>query len=191
MSHQPELYKKFEAHFRLHYQSLAEYAFSIVKNREDAEDAVQDVFIKIWQNKPAVIDKEGFKFYLFTATKNTCISILRKQAAMVPYMGQEKDGEETLTADDTAHSNVNYSDLIEEAFALLPPQCRVIFKLSRLANLTYVQIATELGLSVKTIENQMGKAIRIMREFARNKNIPLPLLCLFLLQYLKISAGAA
>lgn len=191
MPHQPSLYDKFELLFREHYGKLAEYAYSIVKNKEDAEDAVQEVFIKIWQNKPAVIENEGIKFYLLTATKNTCISLLRKQALLVPYAEQDKGLLQAMEAESQAPLPVDYSTLIAEAFSLLPPQCRAIFKLSRLAKLTYAQIAAELNLSVKTIENQMGKAIRIMREFARQKNIPLPVLCILVTKFLYNSAGIA
>jgi len=65
---------------RIHYNSLANYAYSFLKSRQDAEDIVQEVFIKLWKNKPEVMHSNQVKFYLLTATKNACISFLRKQA---------------------------------------------------------------------------------------------------------------
>lgn len=172
-----DLYPLFEKLFREHYNSLANYALSILKNRQDAEDAVQDVFVKLWQNSPQVVSTEQVKFYLFTATKNTCITLLRKQAGKtfvdpetthIPDTGTKPAGGDPVAA-------------VKQALALLPPQCLVIFKLSRFGNLTYQQIADELGISVKTVENQMGKALRIMRDFARQNNISFSLIVLILL----------
>lgn len=165
-----DLYLLFETLFKEHYDSLANYAFSILGTREDAEDVVQDVFIKIWQNTPQVINTPQVKFYLLTAVKNNCISCLRKQAGKkfvqpedarlhtLPYEGQQAKKEDIGVA-------------VHKALALLPPQCLAIFKLSRFGKLTYQQIASELGLSVKTVENQVGKALRIMRDYARQNNI--------------------
>ncbi|HEX2629415.1 MAG TPA: sigma factor-like helix-turn-helix DNA-binding protein, partial [Chitinophagaceae bacterium] len=66
--------------------------------------------------------------------------------------------------------------------ALLPPQCLAIFKLSRFARLTYQQIADELNLSVKTVENQMGKALKLMREYAKQNQVSFTLLLLLISQ---------
>jgi RNA polymerase sigma-70 factor (family 1) len=176
----PELYTTFEALFKEHYNTLANYAFSILKSRENAEDVVQDVFVKLWQNQPDVISTPQVKFYLLTATKNNCISLLRKEsgktfvqpenvhlAASPEPLPVQKEQEDITTIINTALSN-------------LPPQCLVIFRLSRFGKLTYQQIADELGLSVKTVENQMGKALRIMREYAKQHNISFALILLFL-----------
>lgn len=174
-----ELYTTFETLFREHYNSLANYAYSILKNKENAEDVVQDVFVKLWQNTPDVINTPQAKFYLITATKNNCISFLRKQSSktFVPV-------EETrLAAQADEPLRLERQDipaLINQALSHLPPQCLAIFKLSRFGKLTYQQIADELGLSVKTVENQMGKALRIMREYAKQHNISFALMMLLL-----------
>jgi RNA polymerase sigma-70 factor (family 1) len=171
-----ELYPLFEQLFKDHYNSLANYALSIVKNRQDAEDIVQDVFVKLWQNSPQVVSTNQVKFYLFTATKNTCISLLRKQAGKT-FVEPEDIPEQTP---DTPIPSADPALFVQQALSLLPAQCLVIFKLSRYGKLTYQQIADELGISVKTVENQMGKALRIMRDFAKKNNISFSLLILFL-----------
>jgi RNA polymerase sigma-70 factor (family 1) len=178
MAANAELYPLFEKLFKDHYNALANYALTIVKNRADAEDVVQDVFVKLWQNSPQVVNTEHVKYYLYTATKNTCITLLRKQAGKTFVQPDDiplniSDGDTSPTGDPLA--------AIKKALALLPPQCLVIFKLSRFGNLTYQQIADELGISVKTVENQMGKALRIMRDFAKKNNISFSLLLILLL----------
>lgn len=168
-------YSRFETLFRAHYNALANYAFTILKNQQDAEDVVQEVFIRLWQSKPAAIDTDGAKFYMLTATKNACISLLRKQAGR--FMVEPETVQ--LSAADEAIKPTPVEDItrvIDQALAALPPQCLAIFKMSRFGQLTYQQIAGELGISIKTVENQMGKALKIMRSFARQNNISFTLL---------------
>ena len=174
-----ELYPLFEKLFREHYNTLANYALSIVKNRADAEDVVQDVFVKLWQNTPQVLSTDQVKFYLYTATKNTCISLLRKQAGKTFIQPGEIPNH--IPDTDANPPGADPVAAIKQALALLPPQCLAIFKLSRFGNLTYQQIADELGISVKTVENQMGKALRIMRDFAKKHNISFSMLMIMLL----------
>ena len=173
-------YTRFEALFRQHYNDLATYACTLVNSRDDAEDVVQEVFIRIWQQLPQVIEGEGIKFYLITAVRNGCISHLRKQknislvepdSAALHRPAEEARPQTGEAADPAA--------LVQEALALLPPQCGAIFRLSRFGQLTYQQIADELGISVKTVENQMGKALKIMRGFARERNLSFGLLMAF------------
>src|SRR5688572_18595067 len=170
-----DLYLQFERIFREHYNALANYAHSILKSEQDAEDVVQEVFIKIWQNNPDIIKNEQVKFYLLTSIKNGCISFLRKQAGK--KFVQPEDVHLHNTADEEVrHQSEDLMAMADKALALLPPQCGVIFKMSRFGKLTYQQIADELGLSVKTVENQMGKALRMMRDFAKQNNVAVSLL---------------
>jgi RNA polymerase sigma-70 factor (family 1) len=172
-------YSIFETLFRAHYNALANYAFSIVKNQQDAEDVVQEVFIRLWQHKPAAIKTDQAKFYMLTATKNACISLLRKQAGK--FMVEPDAIQLSDTADETASTgDVDIAAVVDKALATLPPQCLAIFKMSRFGQLTYQQIAGELGISVKTVENQMGKALKIMRTYAKQHNISFALLMCWL-----------
>ncbi|HEX6334735.1 MAG TPA: RNA polymerase sigma-70 factor [Flavisolibacter sp.] len=179
MPPEKNLYLQFESVFKAHYNALANYAFSILKSEQDAEDVVQEVFIRVWQNTPDVISTDQVKFYLVTAVKNGCISFLRKQAGKV-YV-QPEDVQLHRSPDEApAENSKDPMELVDQALALLPPQCQVIFKMSRFGKLTYQQIADELGLSVKTVENQVGKALKIMRDFAKQHNLTLPSILLIM-----------
>jgi RNA polymerase sigma-70 factor (family 1) len=173
----PELYTTFEALFREHYNMLANYAFSLLKSREDAEDAVQDVFVKLWQNSPDVIGTSQVKFYLLTATRNTCISLLRKQSGK-SFVPADADHLPERDNAEPAKQEQDVLSIVEAALSTLPQQCQAVFRMSRFGKLTYREIADELGISVKTVENQVGKALRIMREYARKNNISFSLLVL-------------
>ena len=175
-------YKKFESIFKEHYAALAGYAFSILRNKEDAEDVTQDVFIRTWQSAPNVFGEEGVSFYLRTAVRNGCISFLRKERSKMVVtpddarLHQQPEEERDASPDPAL--------FVEQALAELPPQCGLIFKMSRFGGLSYQQIADELGLSVKTVENQVGKALKLMRAYARDHNISFVLLMLALHNYL-------
>jgi len=173
-----ELYATFEALFREHYNALANYAYSILKNKQNAEDVVQDVFVKLWQNTPGVITTAQVKFYLLTATKNNCISFLRKQSGKT-FLQVEETNLPAQADEPARREPQDIAAIVNHALSQLPPQCLAIFKLSRFGKLTYQQIADELGLSVKTVENQMGKALRIMRDYAKQNNISFALLLIF------------
>ncbi|HEU4472780.1 MAG TPA: RNA polymerase sigma-70 factor [Flavisolibacter sp.] len=168
-------YHRFEEVFREHYNSLANYALSILRNEHDAEDVVQEVFIRVWQNNPEVIATAEARYYLITATRNAAISHLRKQAGR-QFVDPETAGLQHQAPEEAGNSHADPMDLAAKALQTLPPQCRLIFTMSRFGQLTYQQIAEELGLSVKTVDNQVGKALRLMRDYARRHRAGLLLL---------------
>lgn len=167
-----EIKEHFEVFFRGHYQALCSYAFSFLKDEESSEDVVQDVFIKVWEQRKDLIGTDQLKFYLFTAVRNNCFTHLKKNKKyFLVELSEEDVPNETLIRLSEVDRNKDPKELIAKAMDQLPPKCREVFMLSRLSHQTYQQIADSLGLSVKTVENQMGKAIRILKTFARENNI--------------------
>lgn len=162
----------FEIFFRGHYQALCSYAFKFLKEEESSEDIVQDVFIKVWQQRKDLIGTDQLKFYLFTAVRNNCLTHLKKNKKnyLVELSDEDAFEEISIQLGDTG-VNKDPKELIAKAMDQLPPKCREVFMLSRLSSQTYQQIADSLGLSVKTVENHMGKAIKILKVFARENNI--------------------
>ncbi|TWF42950.1 RNA polymerase sigma-70 factor (ECF subfamily) [Chitinophaga polysaccharea] len=170
----------FKTLFLENYQQLCNYAFKFLGDRNECEDAVQDVLIRFWELKKDKLGDHALKYYLYTATRNKCISMLRKRMHL-----QDIDELAPFAADDDPYDG-NYPQhcagkLVERAFEGLPPKCLEIFKLSRLENLSYKQIADKLDISVKTVENQMGKAIKHMRKFAAEN----PVFLLALIYYVR------
>lgn len=167
-----EIEKDFENLFRQHYQKLCSYAYSFLKDEESSEDIVQEVFIKIWEKQKLVIGADNLKFYLFTAVRNNCLTRLQKNKKnFLQELKDEDASDEMVLRIDKEEKTTNPKKLIAKAMDLLPPKCREIFLLSRLSGQTYQQIADNLGLSIKTVENQMGKAIRLLKVFAKENNI--------------------
>lgn len=176
---QEPLYSDFQKLFRLHYKTLCMYAYKYLADSDESQDAVQEVFVKFWEIKQDMVNDKNALYYLITAVRNNCISRLRKKVHTLSMEDETVYNKITDTPLETAEEdkeNTDIQTLVDQALALLPPKCGAIFRMSRIDKLTYQQIATELGISIKTVENQMGKAISIMREFARTHYIPLSVL---------------
>ena len=156
--------KLFEESFNQFFDSLHRYAFTLLKNSEQASDAVQTVFIKWWEAKTLVGNLAEARKYLFTAVYRSSLNVIRnekvKQSHAVIYFQEQEN--ETKFQDTTELEELDLK--IKLAIESLPPQCRAIFYKSRFEEKKYAEIATDMNLSVKTIEVQMGKALKLLRE---------------------------
>jgi RNA polymerase sigma-70 factor (family 1) len=185
------IHENFRFFFDQHYQRLCSYAFSFLKNEESSEDLVQDVFIKIWENRKDLIGSDQLKFYIFSAVRNNCLTKLQKNKKYREVeMNDDVETGEDIIKLDPEEAITEPKELIAKALDLLPPKCREVFLLSRISNLSYQQIADSLGISVKTVENQMGKALKIVRVFARaNRIYFLVAFCIIGVKYLNHHIG--
>jgi RNA polymerase sigma-70 factor (ECF subfamily) len=154
----------YEAIFRQWYAPLVATTTALLRDRGPAEEVVQDVLLELWRRREGITFETSLRAYLFQATRNRALNYLRRQRV-------ESRGEATIAAGmptpEPADSEARESELnvaIQSAIAGLPDRCREVFELSRIRGLKYSEIATELGISVKTVEAQMGKALRVMRE---------------------------
>jgi RNA polymerase sigma-70 factor, ECF subfamily len=154
----------YEGVFRKHYQALCNYACGILKDMDDAEEVVQSIFLKFWEQREEIEISVSLKSYLYRAIHNTCLNRLKHLKIQETY--RQYAGDYLENTFDSATDMMDKNELenrIAEALDKLPEQCKLIFKMSRFEELKYQEIADKLGLSVKTIENQIGKALKIMR----------------------------
>jgi len=151
----------FEALFRLHYRPLCAFAMGYVKDGDKAEDLVQDLFFRLWLDREKVTITTSTKAYLFAAVRNRCLNAV-KAGARIRVLNEEVDD---LTVDDerTEDEHTERIARVQAAIEALPEERRKVFKLSRYEGLKYHEIAERLGISVKTVENQMGSALKTMR----------------------------
>jgi len=169
----------FEMLFNTHYEALTSYAFTLLNNNDDAEDIVQHVFINLWENRMKVEIHTSARAMLYKAVYNHClnrIKHLKIQKAHVEHTLYVKN-------DAVIHQSIDQKELIQRlnlALELLPEQCRKIFEMSRFEHLKYQEIANQLQLSIKTIENQMGKALKILRAELKDY---LPIILLIISKY--------
>lgn len=144
------------------------YAFVIryVKREEDAEEIVQEVFIKIWENRSKINVYSSFESYLFTISYNSAISILRKRVHEQKYIEylkslQEADSLSELT-DELYFRELNSK--IQSLLTYLTPRQREIFLLSREDGLTHEEIARKLGISVNTVKNHIVATLNFLKS---------------------------
>jgi len=155
----------FEQVFKSHFKSLHSYACTIMRDPMPAEEIVQNIFLKLWEKKEEITIKENISVYLYRAVHNESLNYLRHRKVRSAYqsyaMRQHKQTEQEKPAEKVVMKELEKK--LEVALQELPEQCRTIFQLSRFEDLKYREIADRLGLSVKTIENQMGKALKLLR----------------------------
>ncbi|WP_290792075.1 RNA polymerase sigma-70 factor [Flavihumibacter sp. UBA7668] len=170
---------RFEEVFKTHFKELHAYAYTLVKEDLLAEEMVQQVFFKLWEKKDSLKIESSATAYLYRSVYHECLNYLKHQKVKSAYLSYAKTATESSTG--SASQKIQLSELqkhLNKALSELPEQCRTIFQMSRYEELKYQEIADRLGLSVKTIENQMGKALRLLREKLKDF---LPLLLLILL----------
>ena len=155
----------FEMIFRTYYQPLCNYAYTFLQDRENAEEIVQSTFLSVWEKRDNLSIRTAVKPYLYAMVRNACLNVIKHEKI------KQKHAVEELAIGVHSHDSVSHtiagSELelkIQEAMEKLPEQCRLVFKLSRFEELKYSEIADQLNISVKTVENHMGKALKIMRE---------------------------
>lgn len=154
----------FEKVFKTYFNSLYNYACTILKNESAAEEVVQQVFFKIWEKREMLPDETMLKAYLYRAVHNESLNSIKRQKVRAGYQMYALRSTEQYAGN--AASKVNMAALqheLHKAMNCLPEQCRTIFQMSRFEDKKYKEIADELNISPKTVENQMGKALKILR----------------------------
>jgi RNA polymerase sigma-70 factor (family 1) len=158
--------KAFRQLFDFYYQDIYGYSISILKSKEAAEENVQDVFMKVWQNRETLNLDQSFKAYIFTIARNQAFNCLNKAAndallkEAIFYESQKSHeyGDYSIREEDC-------KKLKKQAMKQLPPKRKQIFKMSRKKGMSYEEISQELGISINTVRNQMSKALESMRVF--------------------------
>ncbi|MBV6644851.1 MAG: RNA polymerase sigma-70 factor [Cyclobacteriaceae bacterium] len=155
----------FEVLFKQHYQDIFRYAYRFVSNDVVAEEIAQEVFMYIWEKRQQISIESSLVSYLYSAARNKSINYLKLE---LPKINNRSDIYEIDIEDENITEIVEDSDqlrkVINSAISELPAKCKEIFMMSRYEGLTYDEIAEEMSLSKKTVENQMGIALKKLRE---------------------------
>ncbi|WP_046242737.1 sigma-70 family RNA polymerase sigma factor [Hymenobacter terrenus] len=154
-----------EAVFREFYAPLGQVMYRVVPERAVVEDLLQDVFLRFWQGRADVPVLQSHRAYLTRAALNAALRYQQREQRQVAWDVAPTEATAPAVPPEalTALHQADTETAVAAALALLPPQCRAVFELSRYQELSYQQIADTLAISPKTVENQMGKALRLMR----------------------------
>jgi RNA polymerase sigma-70 factor (ECF subfamily) len=155
-----EEYKKV---FEEYYNPLCNFASKYVSGSDIAEDVVQEVFVQMWQKRKQITLTSGIRSYLFQSTRNKAIEIIRRNKLQNAYIDEEKHNVEVSYEIDKEADNYMLKEQLNKSIRQLPPKCQEIFVLSKMNGLTYGEIAEELNLSIKTVENQIGRGLKLLR----------------------------
>lgn len=155
---------QFEELFKNHYQELCAYANHIIHDLEEAEEVVQSLFVKLWENRNTTSIQKSIRVYLFSATKNACYNQQKHLKIKETYKTHNQREIDALSArSDNDYEASELDETIQSAINKLPEGRRRIFILSRYEGLKYKEIAEKLTISVKTVENQMSSAIKALK----------------------------
>jgi RNA polymerase sigma-70 factor (family 1) len=163
--------KSFELLFREYYERLCHYANAMLHDMPNAEDEVQLMFTKLWDKRHSLYIETTVKSYLYQSVKNGCLNRIKQLQVhhhhQAQYTSQYKDKTSSSNAQNTTMTN-EVNDLLYKAIEEMPSQCKVIFEMSRMEGLKHQEIADKLGLNIKTIENQIGRALKIVKVHLRD-----------------------
>lgn len=156
----------FELFFRKYYLRLCSFSNKFIHDPEQSHDIVSDAFLKIWENRKNIDPENSLVSLAFKITQNLSLNHLRNKKVQSKYI----DILQFTYCENCDTSNYDFflvnelESKIESAIIKIPPQCRKIFELSRFEGLKYSQIAERMNLSIKTVEVQISKALKILRK---------------------------
>lgn len=188
----PQVYDDhaFEQLFKTHYKALHAYANTMLRDEDMAEEIVQQMFLKFWEKRELLGVQSSIKAYLYKCVHNDTLNYLKHQKIKTKY--QDYASYSMNSENEPASHKVELTELetrLQEALNELPEHCRTIFQMSRFEELKYREIADQLNISIKTVENQMGKALKILRlklaDFMVLLALSLPGLMMYYKEFLK------
>ena len=155
----------FELLFRFYYSGLVTFASQIVLDTDEAEEIVQDFFVKLWSNRQKIRKSETLKSFFFTSVKNRALNVLKKEKINEKVRGELQEmieNEKLYQPDLFVESELQAR--IKSAFEKLPTRTNEVFTLSRFKGFSNDEIAIQLNISKRTVETHISNALKILRE---------------------------
>lgn len=169
----------FDKIYKRYSNRLYVFVFGILKSQKDAEDIIQEVFIKVWDKRDNINEYLSFQSFLFTIAHNTTISLIRKKIKDTDFTSYLKSIQNPLELS-SGSTQLEYKELNEQlkiTINKLPERQQQVYSLSRNEELSYKEIAKKLDISVNTVENHMVKALKFVRENMSNKTYLSAIFC--------------
>lgn len=154
----------FDFLFQQYYAGLCVFASKYTHDTDVSEELVQSVFCKIWDDRQKINIATSLKSYLFTSVRNRCLDFIKHQGIRLKVHQSIIEQYESLPDNADFYVVAELAEQIEKALELLPSNIRIIFELNRFDGLTYKEIAERLNISPKTVEANMSKALKFLRE---------------------------
>jgi RNA polymerase sigma-70 factor (family 1) len=152
-----------------YHHKLCVYANSLVKNIYSAEDIVQNVFIKVWEQRTRLKPDHALKSFLYKLVYNEFIDLYRKNQSLFSLEKSYYDALNSVIQEEDSESFQRVLNVVNREIQNLPPKCKEVFILSKKEGLTNIEIAEHLDVSIKTVEAQITKAFSILRSSLEEK----------------------
>lgn len=164
----------FDEIYNLYSRNVYRFAYSFLKSKQDSEEIIQEVFLKVWKNRKTIDEYFSFKAFLFTISYNLIIDEFRKRLKDNKYREFFANRVDHLSMDtektiEYHELNNRYADAVEK----LPERRKMIYKLHRDEGLPYKEIAAKLKISERTVENQISQALKYLRSMLGPETVPL------------------
>lgn len=156
----------FDLLYEQYSHKLYTFIYKLLKNETEAEEIVQEVFVKLWESRQKLDHSKLLHSFIFTIAYNHSIDLIRKQINNKKYLEHLKQSS-LIDSSPSVISQVEYNELnkqVEDLIGQLPERQKQIYRLHREEGLTYSEIATRLGISKNTVENHMVKALKYLRD---------------------------
>lgn len=154
----------FEQLFREYFTPLSYFALGYVNDLDTAKEVVQEVFINLWNKKDSIKSDKSVKAYLYTSVRNRCLNYIRDHKKFRSYVLDVEIEDTEIFVENNSLTQEETQIKIHQAIDKLPEKCKEVFRLSRFDELKYKEIAEKLGISIKTVEVQISKALKILRK---------------------------
>ena len=155
----------FEFLFHFYYPGLVIYSAQFTADRMEAEEIVQDFFVRFWNNHQKLVPSDSLKSYVFSSVKNSCLNFLKHKKIEEKYINQMLElSDRHLAYDPDLYTDSDLQGKIKKTIDLLPKRCKEIFNMSRMQGKKNNEIAIELNISKRTVETQISNALKIFKE---------------------------
>lgn len=160
----------FEYIFKTNYNQLVGFCFQFINNGEVAKEIVQEAFVNLWLNRQRIEKITGINSFLYTSAKSSCLKHIRHKHVVEKYSNSKLNMVEKQLQFDTLESldfnsleNVELNELIQRSIKKLPEKCRLVFEMKRFEGKTNKEIAEEMGITVKSVEANMTRALKTLK----------------------------
>ncbi len=170
--HEAELVEKirlgdvesFSQLFRQLYGPLCLFARRMVSDLDAAENIVQDVFVRLWDNREMLFIHTGIRSYLYAAVKNSCINFSKHGRFAIPLDAETDRPDASEGEPDKQLESNELAQALDQAISALPPKCREIFLLAKFEGLSYEEIAEVQNISVNTVKTQLKRGLKALSK---------------------------
>lgn len=157
--------ESFNYFFDYYYSGLCIYANNFTGDLSTSEEVVQDVFVRFWEKRHSLTIENSVRYYLFRSVYNQCMNHLKHKKVEQNYRKEKVEQAEFDPGEQwSLYNEFELRHILDQAISKLPDRCREVFELSRFENLKNKEIAEKLGITEKTVENQITKALKVLRK---------------------------